>query len=160
MPWPVSENGLTLKQERFAQNYVMMHGNGTKAAIEAGYSEPCAHVQAHENLRKPKIQDRIAEWLDSAVTGDDVTPEMILGRLVHEAKNAETDGARVRAIELLGKYHAMWIDRQQNEQDDVDAQTAVNALVADPEMLAEIITGALEDPTARAVIKQCVEAAE
>ena len=37
--------------------------------------------------------------------------EAILKRLEHEATTARTDGARVRALELLGKHLGMFMDR-------------------------------------------------
>lgn len=46
---------LTGKQKKFANAYLSCW-NGTKAAIEAGYSHESAASIASENLRKPKIQ--------------------------------------------------------------------------------------------------------
>ena len=52
---------LTIKQEAFCQNYILTNGNGTQAAISAGYSTNTAQVIASENLTKPLIIARIAE---------------------------------------------------------------------------------------------------
>lgn len=57
---------LTRKQELFATEYVRLKGNGTQAAIAAGYSEKTASVIAIENLRKPNIKKRIAELIKAA----------------------------------------------------------------------------------------------
>lgn len=46
---------LTGKQKRFANAYLSCW-NGTKAAIDAGYSADSASSIAYENLRKPQIQ--------------------------------------------------------------------------------------------------------
>ena len=51
---------LTPKQEKFCQEYVILM-NGTKAAINAGYSKDTAYSIACENLKKPEIKARIAE---------------------------------------------------------------------------------------------------
>lgn len=51
---------LTDKQELFCQRY-LIDFNATKAAKEAGYSEDTAYAIGWENLRKPEIQQRIAE---------------------------------------------------------------------------------------------------
>lgn len=51
---------LTLKQERFVQEY-LAHGNGTKAAIAAGYSRRTARAIACENLKKPAIAAELAK---------------------------------------------------------------------------------------------------
>ena len=39
-----------------------------------------------------------------------VTPEGILAQLQAIADESGSDGARVRALELLGKFHRMWSD--------------------------------------------------
>lgn len=50
---------LTKRQRRFVLAY-LRYLNGSKAARIAGYSVKCAHQQAYENQRKPKIR-RIIE---------------------------------------------------------------------------------------------------
>ncbi|WPC08617.1 terminase small subunit [Globicatella sp. PHS-GS-PNBC-21-1553] len=52
------EKKLTLKQKRFADEYIIS-GNATEAAIKAGYSKKTANVIAAENLTKPSIQKYI-----------------------------------------------------------------------------------------------------
>lgn len=54
------ETGLTDKQERFCQEY-LIDLNGTQAAIRAGYSEDSAPSIACENFIKPNVQARLAE---------------------------------------------------------------------------------------------------
>lgn len=49
-----SEGKLTPKQKKFVKYYKEL-GNGTKAAILAGYSEKAAAQQAYENLNKPHV---------------------------------------------------------------------------------------------------------
>lgn len=53
----MSENSteLTTKQDAFVKEYILNGGNGTQAAISAGYSENCAQEIASENLSKPLI---------------------------------------------------------------------------------------------------------
>lgn len=51
---------LTDKQKRFCDEY-LIDLNGTQAAIRAGYSENTAGVIATENLKKPNVQEYIAE---------------------------------------------------------------------------------------------------
>lgn len=57
---------LTRKQELFATEYVRLKGNGTQAAIAAGYSEKTARSTAVENLTKPNIKKRIEELTEKA----------------------------------------------------------------------------------------------
>ena len=48
---------LTAKQKSFIHHYIHNGYNGTQAAIDAGYSQHTACAIAHENLRKPYIED-------------------------------------------------------------------------------------------------------
>ena len=57
---------LTRKQELFATEYVRLKGNGTQAAIAAGYSEKAAATVAKENIRKLHIKNRIEELTEKA----------------------------------------------------------------------------------------------
>ena len=54
-----NEYGLTDQQERFIQEYVLNGGNGTQAAIVAGYPKSSAHSRAYDNLKLPKVQARM-----------------------------------------------------------------------------------------------------
>lgn len=108
------DNTLTLKQQKFVANYIAT-GNGTKAAIEAGYSEKVAHVQAFENLRKPKIQERINQVTAKIEERGVVTKEYVLEGLkeVHQLalSGEKQDLANAnRALENLGKSIRMFTD--------------------------------------------------
>ncbi len=54
----------TKKQRVFMIEYLKCL-TGAKAARRAGYSRRCAHQQAYENLRKPKIRQAIDKAIDS-----------------------------------------------------------------------------------------------
>jgi len=49
------KTGLTEQQEVFVREYVRNGGNGTKAALEAGYAESSAHTRAWEVLQKDHV---------------------------------------------------------------------------------------------------------
>ena len=53
----------TKKQRVFMIEY-LKYLNGAYAARLAGYSRRCAHQQAYENLRKPKIRQAIDKAID------------------------------------------------------------------------------------------------
>lgn len=55
--------GLTFKQEKFVQTYVLNGGNGTDAARQAGYkgNDKTLSVVAVENLAKPSIKAALDE---------------------------------------------------------------------------------------------------
>ena len=61
---------LTLKQQRFADEYIIS-GNATKAAIEAGYSEKYAATNTDKLLKntniKAYIDERLAELEDAKI---------------------------------------------------------------------------------------------
>lgn len=52
---------LTIKQKRFAEEYIRNGGNATQAAISARYSKRSAASIGEENMRKPEILAYIAE---------------------------------------------------------------------------------------------------
>jgi hypothetical protein len=104
---------LSRKQLKFVAEYAHL-GNGTEAARRAGYkgSGNVLGVQAHHNLRHPKIASAIKQEL--AKIDIDVTPLRVKNRLheiSHAAQDAGQFGPAVRAEELLGKSIGMWIDR-------------------------------------------------
>ena len=104
---------LTRKQLKFIAEYCHLE-NGTEAARRAGYkgSDNVLGVQAHHNLRHPKIASAIKQEL--AKVAVEVTPVRVQRRL-HDISLAAQDagqfGPAVRAEELLGRSVGMWIDR-------------------------------------------------
>jgi hypothetical protein len=67
---------LTEKQRRFVLAY-LKYLNGSKAARIAGYSVKCAHQQAYENQRKPKIRRIIDRGLELGYCTYAVNPGVI-----------------------------------------------------------------------------------
>lgn len=107
------QDGLTLRQAAFAAEYVRHHGNGTRAAIAAGYAPSSAHVRASELVRHRKVKKHI-EKLSKRY---EITAERVLTRLDNLSAKAEENGnypAAVKAEQLLGQYLGMWIDRSVN----------------------------------------------
>jgi len=108
-----SRSQLSRKQLAFVEQYVAL-GNGTEAARRAGYrgSANSLGVQAHHNIRHPKIAPLIEQKL--AKVDVEVTPVRVQRRL-HDISLAAQDagqfGPAVRAEELLGKSIGMWIDQ-------------------------------------------------
>jgi len=118
--------GLTLKQVLFTEHYIGdAKGNGTEAARMAGYGGEAATLAqiACENLKRPEIAARIAERVGvSAMTTDEILLELSAigraqwGAFVQEITNHRGEVVDVRmpltdklkALELLGKYHKMF----------------------------------------------------
>ena len=108
---------LNNKQERFAQEYVV-DLNATQAATRAGYSARTANEQGSRLLAHASVQERINELSEAAAKRNDVTVDGVLENLARLRDKAEENGqlsAAVRAEELIGKYLAMFVDRQKFE---------------------------------------------
>lgn len=81
MSYPLDSFGLTMKQRLFCENWLTNDYNGTKAAIDAGYSKDTAYSIANENLKKPDIQrylkKRMKEVFEKLGAGLDWRVEML-----------------------------------------------------------------------------------
>jgi len=124
-------DGLTLKQASFAAEYIRHHGNGTRAAIAAGYAPSSAHVRASELVRHRKVR----KHLDKLTRKHEITADRVLARLDNLSIKAEEGGnypAAVRAEELIGKSLGMWVDRSVSVSLDLTGQhiEAIRALSA------------------------------
>lgn len=119
---------LTTKQELFISAYLgPANGNATEAARRAGYRNP--RQMGYENLTKHDIASKIAEKVDEAgATAADVLRELtsvamadwkdfvrVTGRAKDgEATGVQSDiGSKVKALELLGKYHQLFVEKAQ-----------------------------------------------
>lgn len=132
------EKKLTLKQQRFADEYVI-HGNIERAAINAGYSEGYARGNAHklvanvsiksyidarlEELKKESIaeQDEVLQYLTAVMRGemkDETLMVVPIGDFESEVQRhdqrADTS-QRTKAAELLGKRYGLFRDIQEVE---------------------------------------------
>lgn len=135
----MSDKPLTLKQEMFCKEYIKDF-NGTRAAMEAGYSKKTAYKIASENLRKPQIIKRLREEIENRKERVDVDQDYVLDvltetvelnrqkTLVHAVRmgiDEETgepkpelthvemhmDSNNVRkSAELIGKHFAMFTE--------------------------------------------------
>lgn len=74
---PVAQLGLTDKQQRFVDEY-MVDMNATQAAIRAGYSPNTAAAIGHENLKKPEIQLAIQEARKAQQERTQITADRLL----------------------------------------------------------------------------------
>ncbi len=141
------EPALTLRQRRFVDAYVgEAKGNASAAARMAGYSK--AMQEGWRLLRNAEIQTAIkARVNEYAMSPEEVLSETAAiarapwdqfttleygpNKLSIEAKMRLTD--KLRALELLGKYHRLFVDRQEHTGPDGERLTFVFPEMAKPE---------------------------
>lgn len=83
MPKVKSDDGLSVKERLFVENYVRCL-NATKAALAAGYSAKTAAVIGYENLIKPHIKTKITELLEAK----SLSVEEVVSRLSDHARGS------------------------------------------------------------------------
>ena len=124
--------GLTLKQQRFADEYIIS-GNASQAAIAAGYSKKYAAQNTDKLLKNTKVKSYIAErmaeldskkiakqeevlaYLTSIMRGEQ-QEKTLVGEGMGEQRIADIDVSakdRIKAAELIGKRYSMWTDKQE-----------------------------------------------
>jgi len=125
---PKDKNGLTDKQRRFVQEY-LIDSNATQAAIRAGYSKKTAHAIGQENLRKPMIAEAVASGQAMLAEEAEITLNWLVGQSQKILRHAMTPvrakdrygkptGPEIRqlspankAIENIAKLTGFWIER-------------------------------------------------
>jgi len=122
---------MTARQRRFIAEY-LASGNGTQAAIRAGYSKHTAKEIASQNLTKPEIAAAIAEKQAEQVKRLEITADMIAAAAwevaqraldavpVRDAKGKIVPGqwtcnlsAATPALALLAKRHREFSDKHE-----------------------------------------------
>ena len=108
---------LTPKQKAFVREYKKNGGNGTQAAINAGYSEESARAISSENLTKPYIQEALKQEEKKLqekyeYTIDDMVRE--LDDVKMKADSEQNRQAQIKAIELKGKAFGLFVDKVEN----------------------------------------------
>lgn len=107
---------LTPKQKAFVREYKANGGNGTQAAIKAGYSEKTARKIAAENVTKPVIKEALEKEEKKLqekyeYTIDDMVRELDDVKCKSDAeKNRQ---AQIKAIELKGKAFGLFVEKQE-----------------------------------------------
>jgi phage terminase small subunit len=111
---------LTHKQKLFCAAYLANNGNGTQAAITAGYSKHTAAGAAGQNLRKPWIKQYIAAKQEIILARLDVTADAVAQEHAKiafsdfDAKNVTIADKR-GSLDSLGKHLGMFVDRHHIE---------------------------------------------
>jgi hypothetical protein len=134
-PRPKAKNGLTIKQDRFVREYVK-HGNGTQAAVSAGYSDNCPAEIAHENLNKPQIAEEVKRYRLRNLERLDISREKLLNDAAHDAEQAAINAdytAANGARTFIAKVQGYVVDRSVS----VNVDTSLAHLEALMELVRE-----------------------
>lgn len=130
---------LTIKQQAFADYYIEL-GNATQAAIKAGYSKRSARQIGEQNLSKHDIkvyiekrmeelktervadQQEILETLTAVIRGEALGTELVgKGKGKQEVQQEPPSVAdKIRAAELLGKRYAMWTEKVEQTNTNIE----------------------------------------
>ena len=94
----MSSRGLTEQQERFCNAYVVNGGNGSAAAVAAGYSHKSRAAASKQVLKLIHVQSRIKELtLESMVH---MTPKLLkhMAKLATQAKSEQVRFAAMKDL--------------------------------------------------------------
>lgn len=97
------------KQARFCSEYVACR-SATRAAKAAGYSEKTAYSQGWALLKKPEIQEKISELSAEVYQANFVTAEELVSGVADIFRNGQSDAAKLKAAELLGRQLGVFTD--------------------------------------------------
>jgi len=103
---------LTLKQERFIDEYLANGGRAKAAAVVAGYAEGSAKQRGYELLRNPQVAAVIASRETERREGLDIDSAELVAALWRFAKGAEEGkypaGVGVRALSELARLSGLY----------------------------------------------------
>ena len=110
---------MTPKQEAFVHAYCTNGGNGTQAAIAAGYAESGAEVRASELVRNIKVAAEIRRFKATMAERAAVTVESLTRDLEsHMRKALELDqpSAAITATMGIAKLHGLLTEDRKNDR--------------------------------------------
>lgn len=111
------KKSLSAKARRFVAEY-SVDRNATQAAIRAGYSRRTAGQQGNRLLRNVQIRKALQAAEKKAADRAEVSAAYVLASLKIEAQRTgkgASHGARVRALELLGRHVNLFPERHEHE---------------------------------------------
>ena len=125
---------LTAKQEAFAQQVAggaILSDAYRECYAAENMADRTVWTEACRLASNPKVATRIKVIQTERESDQRMVrlrrEEYVLKRLQQEAEQAETDGARVRSLELLGRTISMFSDRVEIEQDESKSAAELEA---------------------------------
>ena len=135
---------LTVRQDSFCVHYTTIgepqFGNGTRAAIAAGYAEAGAAVLAHKLLKDKRIIARINQLHSENMVRNMITVDKVLSDLEHDklmARENHQFAVSKSCSELQGRYLAMFTDRTQID-DPAQARQLAEKELEEAKRIAQI----------------------
>ena len=119
-----NEATLTSMEKKFCEGIAQGKGKRT-SAVDAGYSETSAHVQAARNLKKDKIIQYIDRLRVDArrLTGESVSQEVEKLDVVYKDACAKKQySAAVNAIRLKSQLLGFLIEKKEVQHSTLDAK--------------------------------------
>ena len=111
--------------------YYHRYGDATRSAIEAGYAASSAAVMGHKLLKREHIQEYLESLGEKNISEKIMTNDEILEKLSYIARDERNNLAhRIRALELLGKRSALWIEKVETN-DTIDINITIGDEDAD-----------------------------
>ena len=110
-------NKLTAKQLKFTREYAK-DGNGTRAAIRAGYAPKSADVEAARLLVNAKVGNAVTKFQELHRIKAEVTIESLAAELEHDrdrARQLDQTVTAVTATVQIAKPYGLDINRNINE---------------------------------------------
>ena len=106
---------LSLKREKFIAAYLgEANGNASEAARIAGYKQP--HSQGPRLLENAEISSRVRAVVEeAAMSAEQVLRELAKVAMLPADGDPKSVTNKVRALELLGKHHKLYVEKQEVE---------------------------------------------
>ena len=107
---------LTARQLKFTREYAV-DGNGTQAAIRAGYAPKSARIEASSLLTNVNVGNAVAKFQEKHRLKTEVTIESLAAELEHDrerARQLDQTSVAVQATMHIAKLHGLEINKNEN----------------------------------------------
>jgi phage terminase small subunit len=107
---------LTARQLKFTREYAV-DGNGTQAAIRAGYAPKSARIEASRLLTNVNVGNAVAKFQEKHRLKTEVTIESLAAELEHDrerARQLDQTSVAVQATMHIAKLHGLEINKNEN----------------------------------------------
>ena len=107
---------LTARQLKFTREYAV-DGNGTQAAIRAGYAPKSARIEASRLLTNVNVGNAVAKFQEKHRLKTEVTSESLAAELEHDrerARQLDQTSVAVQATMHIAKLHGLEINKNEN----------------------------------------------